>query len=173
MQCHSEGGSLSGLSLWLSPLLVLKDGSPGPTGWGNCVFCASFLSLLWALQSSEGGWRVAVCWHESLVTVCLCRWYTAIFGSASSSSLSTASQCGLRKPLSSGGWVWKSFLILWQRQMCLMEAVSGFTGDINGTVTSSVSMGRQNKKKKCLYSNMSGKFIFSPSLKQTAEEIYY
>lgn len=54
-----------------------------------------------------------------------------------------------------------------------MEAVSGFTGDINGTVTSSVSMGLQNKKKKCLYSNMSGKFIFSPSLKQTAEEIYY
>lgn len=56
--------------------------------------------------------------------------------------------------------------------MCLMEAVSGFTGDINGTMTSSVSMGLQNKKK-CLYSNMSGKFIFSPSLKQTAEEIYY
>jgi hypothetical protein len=52
-----------------------------------------------------------------------------------------------------------------------MGIVSGFTGDINGTVTSSVSVVIQNKK--CLYYNMSGKFILSPSLKQIAEEIYY
>lgn len=55
--------------------------------------------------------------------------------------------------------------------MCPVGLVSGFTGDINGSVTSSVSMVLQNKK--CLYYNMSGKFILSPSLKQTAEEIYY
>lgn len=52
-----------------------------------------------------------------------------------------------------------------------MGVVSGFTGDINGTVTSSVSMVLQNKK--CLYYNMSGKFILSSSLKQIVEEVYY
>lgn len=55
--------------------------------------------------------------------------------------------------------------------MCLMGLVSGFAGDINGTMTSSVSMMLQNKN--CLYSSMSGEFILSPSLKQMAEEIHY
>lgn len=64
-------------------------------------------------------------------------------------TLSTTGQFGLRKPLCSAGWVWKSFLILWQRQMRPLGVVSGFTGDINGTVTSPVSMVLQNKK--CLY----------------------
>ena len=52
-----------------------------------------------------------------------------------------------------------------------LGVVSGYTGDINGTLTSSVSVVLQNKK--CLYYYMSGKFILSPSLKQIAEEIYY
>lgn len=124
-----------------------------------------------ALSSSEFRGRVAggvtstsLCVGTSPWWQCVCAAGTlAIFGSASSSSLSTTSQCGLRKPFGSGGWVWKSFLILWQRQMCLMEAVSGFTGDINGTVTSSVSMGLQNKTKNvCILICQASSFLALP-----------
>lgn len=59
-----------------------------PIGWEDLIFCASFLALLWALQAQRGGWRdlyLAVCWPESLVTVCLhCQGTDGLWSSSSS-----------------------------------------------------------------------------------------
>lgn len=80
-RCDARG-SLSDLSLCLNPLVVLKDEAQvlplgEETSYSVPVSCHCF--ELFRVQREGGGWRdlhLAVCWHKSLVTVCLCRWYT-------------------------------------------------------------------------------------------------
>lgn len=137
----------------LSPLVLRNESPDTPIGWENLIFCASFPSPfeLHGFRDRRAAWLLPSCvlaWVPGdRVSVLLGHWQSLeqLFF-----TLSTTSQFGVRKPLCSGGWVWNSFLILWQRQLCPMGVESGFTGDINGTVTPSVAMVLQTKK--CSYS---------------------